>query len=195
MLKKELIWREILHGCFEEGILTFTQKELAQRLKVSLSTVNNALQLPRSAGAIEVSGRNFRIKDKEKFLILWASHRRFARQIIYKTRVDRSVFETEGFMPPGVIYGAYSAVAKKYDNPPADYDAVYIYADPDRLLEIKRRFPSRKAAPNLIVLKADPLLKNYGELTPDVQTFADLWNLPQWYAKDFLNELRKKMKL
>lgn len=195
MQKKELIWREILDKCFEEGVLVFTQKENAQRLKVSLSTVNNALKLPRASGAIEVTGKNFRIKDKEKFLLLWASHRKLGKDIVYQTNVGASASEIEGRMPPGISYGAYSAFVKKYKTAPADYGAVYIYAEKEMLSEIKKRFISQKGTPNLFVLKADPMLKNYGELTPDVQTFVDLWNLPQWYAKDFLNELRKKMRL
>ncbi len=195
MLKKEIIWREILNKCFAEGILRFTQKELASGLKVSLSTVNNALALPRASGAIEVGGRNFRVRDKEKFLLLWASHRRLLKEIIYQTRVDARALDIEGLAPPGIVYGAYSAFVKKYTIAPADYDAVYIYATGAILAELKKRFPAKKGSPNLFVLKADPLLKNYGATTPDVQTFADLWNLPQWYAKDFLKELRVKLGL
>lgn len=195
MLKKELIWREILHKCFEEGILSFTQKELAERLKVSLSTVNNALKLPRATGAIGVTGRNFRIKDKEKFLLLWASHHRLEKDIIYQTHVDSRIQESEGQVPPSVIFGAYSAYAKKYGIPSADYDTVYIYAEANALPEIRRRFPKEKGLANLFVLKADQGLKNYDGVTPNIQTFVDLWNLPQWYAKDFLEDLKKKLGL
>lgn len=195
MLKKELIWREILFKCFTEGVLTFTQKELAKKLKVSLSTVNNALALPRRAGAIVVTGRNFQIKDKEKFLLLWASHRRLGKEIVYQTRVNTSVRDIEGLMPPGAIFGAYSAFVRKYHDSPADYDAVYVYTDAKLLPEIKRRFPFAKGTVNLTVLRADPALKIYGGLTPDVQTFVDLWNLPQWYAKDFLKDLKVKLNL
>lgn len=193
MLKKELIWREILHKCFIEGVLVFTQKELARKLQVSLSTVNNALKLPRASEAIEVTGRNFRVKDKEKFLLLWASHRRLNKEKIYETHVAGSVARIEGLVPPGVTYAAFSAYTKKYHNPSADYDTVYIYADPKILPGVKKRFPHQKGRINLVALKADPLLKIYAPLTPDVQTFVDLWNLPQWYAKDFLNDLKEKL--
>lgn len=184
-----------MNKCFAEGVLVFTQKEIAQRLKVSLSTVNNALRLPRASGAIEVTGKNFRIKDKEKFLLLWASHRRLGKDIVYQTNVKAGVSEIEGRMPPGISFGAYSAFVKKYKTAPADYSAVYIYAAKAMLPEIRKRFTSQKGSPNLFVLKADSLLSNYEGVTPDVLTFVDLWNLPQWYAKDFLSELRKKMKL
>lgn len=175
-------------------MLVFTQKDLAGKLRVSLSTVNNALKLPRSAGAIEVGGRNFRIRDKEKFLLLWASHRRVGSDVIYQTKVFGTVPEIEGLVPPGVIFGAFSAVIKKYQIAPADYNAVYLYADPKILPELKKRFPLQKGSPNLVVLKADAWLKNFGEVTPSVQTFVDLWNMPQWYAKDFLQEVRRRLK-
>lgn len=195
MLKKELIWREILHKTFSEGVLVFTQKELAAKLKVSLSTVNNALATPRKAGAIEVTGRNFRVTDKEKFLLLWASHRHLGKEVIYQTRLDLPVAEIEGQAPPGIIFGAYSAYVRQYQDRPADYDTVYLYADTKLLSEIKKRFPPTKGFANLIVLKADTDLKKYGEITPAIQTFVDLWNLPHWYAKDFLNEQKKKLRI
>ncbi len=195
MFKKEQIWREILDQCLSKAILTFTQKGLAQKLGVSLSTVHNALSLPRASEAIEVTGRNFRVKDKEKFLLLWASHRILAKDILYQTHVSAPMATIEGLVLPEVIFGAFSAFVKKYKTASADYDAVYIYAEPAILPAIKDRFPLIKGRLNLIVLKADPLLKTYGPITPDAQTFVDLWSLPQWYAKDFLNNLKTKLGL
>jgi hypothetical protein len=61
------------------------------------------------------------------------------------------------------------------------------------LSEIKKRFPFQKGYENLIVLKADPYLAQFGQITPDVQTYVDLWNLSEWYAKDFLSVLKEKM--
>ncbi len=195
MLKKELIWREILNSAFSQGILVFTQKALADQFKISLSTINNALKLPREAGAIKVTGRDFQIIDKEKFLLLWASHRRLNREIVYQTKTESSASQKEGLMPPSVTFAAYSAFMKKYQPAPADYDNVYVYADDKTLEEIKKRFPPCKGPANLVVLRADPFLKQYKGITPDAQTFADLWNLPQWYAKDFLEALKIKMGL
>jgi hypothetical protein len=115
------------------------------------------------------------------------------RDIIYQTAVKKGVFEIEGEMPPSVIFGAYSAFLKKYKEAPADYDKVYVYIDEKKIDEIKKRFPPQKGYINLIVLKADPWLKNFGQVTPDCQTFVDLWNLTEWYAKDFLNALKEKI--
>jgi len=192
MTKKEIIWREILFEAIENKNFEFTQKELAQKYGFSLSTVFNALKIPREANAIE-GKRGFKIRDIEKFLYLWATFRKVKKDIIYQTAVKKEVFEIEGEMPPSVIFGAYSAFLKKYKEAPADYDKVYVYVEEEKLNEIKKRFPPQKGYQNLIVLKADPWLKNFGQLTPDCQTFVDLWNLPEWYAKDFLNALKEKI--
>lgn len=191
--KKEIIWREILNSVLEKKHWQFTQKKLANRFSISLSTVFNALKLPRQAGAIEVSGRYFIVEDKEKFLYLWATHRNLSKDVIYKTHSNLSVKEIEGYALPNIIYGAYSAYEKKHHDVPADYDKVYFYIEKDNLKKIKQRFPFKKGYENLIVLDADPFLKNYGHLTPDCQTFADLWNLEDWYAKDFLEGIKKKL--
>ena len=192
MTKKEIIWREILFQAIENKKFEFTQKELAQKYRFSLSTVFNALKVPREAGAVE-GKRGFRVLDIEKFLYLWATFRKIKKDIIYQTAVKKGVFSIEGEMPPFVIFGAYSAFLKKYKFAPADYDKVYVYIEEKNLEEIKKRFPPQKGYINLIVLKADPWLKNFGPITPDCQTFVDLWNLTEWYAKDFLNALKEKI--
>jgi len=192
MTKKEAIWREILFRATENKKIEFTQKELAQKYGFSLSTIFNALKIPRNADIIE-GKRGLRIRDVEKFLQLYSTFRNLKQDIIYETNVAKSAQEIEGEMPPSVIYGAYSAFHKKYREAPADYDKVYVYSAPERLGEIKSRFPYRKGRANLIVLKADPWLEDFGEITPDCQTFADLWNLSEWYAKDFLNSLKDKI--
>jgi DNA-binding transcriptional MocR family regulator len=192
MTKKEVIWREILSQAIENKKTEFTQKELAQKYRFSLSTVFNALKIPRQTNTIE-GKRGFKVRDIEKFLYLWATFRKIKKDIIYQTAIKKRVFEIEGEMPPGVIFGAYSAFLKKYKTAPADYDKVYVYTEEKNLKEIKKRFPDKKGYQNLIVLKADPWLKNFGSLTPDCQTFVDLWNLSEWYAKDFLNALKEKI--
>lgn len=193
MTKKEIIWREVLHQAIVNKKTSFTQKELAQKFEVSLSTVFNALKVPRASGAIKVTGRNFKIQDAEKFLYLWATQRSVSKDIIYQTRAPFSIGQIEGMMPPDIIYACFSAYAKKYQDAPADYDKVYVYADIGHMEQIKKRFPPSAGRANMFVLRADPDLKNYGTTTPDVQTFVDLWNLSDWYAKEFLNSLRQKM--
>lgn len=193
MTKKEVIWREILFQATKNKKFEGTQKKIAQKYHFSLSTVFNALKIPRNSGALRVGGRGFRVQDIEKFLYLWATFRNLKKDIIYQTNVPKKVQDIEGEMPPSIIFGAFSSYRKKYKTAPADYDKIYVYSKKDKIKEIKKRFPLRKGYPNLIVLAADPWLKNLGKLTPDCQTFVDLWNLPEWYAKDFLGSLKEKI--
>jgi hypothetical protein len=193
MTKKEILWREILYQAIENKKIEWTQKELANQFGFSLSTVFNALKIPRQTGAIKVAARNFTVIDKEKFLYLWATQRNMGKEIIYQTNVSNNPREIEGSMPEGIIFACYSAYTKKYQDAPADYDKVYVYAGPVQLTEIKKRFPFQKGYPNLIILKSDPYLETFGSITPDAQTFVDLWNLKDWYAKEFLNGLKQKI--
>ncbi len=193
MSKKEIIWREILYQAVENKKIEFTQKELAGKFGFSLSTVFNALKIPRQSGAVKVSGRNFKIIDLEKFLYLWATQRNLNKEIVYKTNFSGSVRGAEGLMPDGAIFACHNAYAKKYNDVPADYDKVYVYADKKAEREIKKRFPVKKGYENLIVLKSDPELEKFGNIAPDIQTFVDLWNLSDWYAKEFLSALKQKI--
>lgn len=197
MTKKEIIWREILHRALTDKKLATTQKELAEEFNLSLSTVFNALKIPRSLGAVKVTGKNFNLVDFEKLLYIWATHRNFEKDITYRAHVDASAAEIEGMMPGNAIFACMSAYVQKYQDAPADYDKVYVYAPPEDLMAIKNRFPSPlktgKGYANLFVLKADPFLAEYGSVTADEQTFVDLWNLGDWYAKEFLESLKKKI--
>lgn len=193
--KKEIIWRFVLHSVFVEKNFLFTQKDIARRFGVSVSTVHNAIKLPRLSGAISVTGRNFRVTDKEKFLLLWATHRNLTRDIIYRTRVEQHAAGIEGMLPPCAIFAAYSAFREKYRDAPAEYEVVYAYAAAADLPVFRKRFPATDGSPTLVLLEADPALPLFGAVTPDVQTFVDIWNLPHWYAKDFRDALKEKLDL
>ena len=93
------------------------------------------------------------------------------------------------------IFTAYSGYRMCFREVPAAYSEVFVYADEETLKEIKRRFPEKKGPPNLFVLKADRRLKGIakGDVAPPVQLFADLWNLREWYAKEFVNALLKRI--
>jgi len=104
------------------------------------------------------------------------------------------VKEIERIMPD-VVFGAYTAYKFRFDDVPADYSEVYAYADDNELKIIKSRvskFKTGENNPNLYVLKKDKLLASYPKI-PLSQIFVDLWNLKEWYAKDFLNELENKI--
>lgn len=191
MSKKEIIWRYILIEALEKRKATFTQKDLAQYFHFSTSTIFNALKAPRKMGAIEVTGRFFRLIDAEKLLLLWATHRNLKKDISYTTHSDDPPLIIEGNMSHDVVFGAFSGYRLKYNEAPADYSVVYLYSE--NLEELKKRFPPQKGYQNIFVLKPDVYLKSYGKITPDVQTFVDLWNISEWYAKDFRDALKDKL--
>lgn len=191
MKKIEIIWRELLYHAIEKKTRQFTQKGLAEKFNLSTSTIFQALKVPRKMGAIRVTGRFFVLEDPEKLLYHWASVRNLKKDIIFSTRVELPILEIEGRMPPDTVFGGYSSARQKLAEPPADYGKVYIYSQ--NLEEIKRRFGSQEGNENLIVLQPDKFLAEYGQTTTLAQTFADLWNLPEWYAKEFTGALKKKI--
>ena len=75
-------------------------------------------------------------------------------------------------------------------NAPSEYNKVFLYAT--KRIEIEKRFPLVKGTANLFVLKTDEKLPSFGKVTPVSQTFVDLWNLPDWFAADFLDALKEK---
>ena len=197
MTKKEIIWREILVQASEQKKNLFTQKELAGVLGVSLSTVFNALKIPRQAHMIDVSGRNFRLDSYHKLLLLWASHRVLQKDMLYTTRVDIASKAIEALFPPSAQFGFYSAFAFSYQETPADYDHVYVYGDSLMLPEIRNRFSigdEKSKNPNVFLLKKDSRIAQLGHMPPE-QIFVDIWNAPEWYAKDFLKSLEDKLSL
>jgi DNA-binding transcriptional MocR family regulator len=192
MTKKEIVWREILVRAIEKKETNFTQKEISQKYNLSLSTVFSALKIPRQNGSLK-GRRGFSVTDTEKLLYLWATFRNLKKDIIYQTSVDKNILAIESEIPPNAIFAAYSAFRQKYSPLPADYDRAYFYLKESDLNIIKNRFPKKNGYQNLIILKADPWLEKFGQAVPDCQIFADLWNLPEWYAKDFLTALKEKI--
>ncbi|MBI3036689.1 winged helix-turn-helix domain-containing protein [Candidatus Woesearchaeota archaeon] len=191
MRKSELVYRELLRGFVEEKTAVFTQLELARRLGISLSTVNNALLPLRKMAAVRVKRRNFEVANAKKLLYYWASVRNLERDVVYKTRVEikGTVAEIEKGMPPNVVFAAYTAYKLTFKDVPADYSEVYVYGDNEGLKEVMKRFPQKNNNPNLFVLRKDFADKEM----PLAQMFVDLWNMKEWYAKDFVKALEEKM--
>lgn len=185
MLKKELIYREMLYQAMEKENRKMTQAELARNLKISLCTVNNAIRPLVKMNAVDVRKRNFVLIDPKKLLYYWASIRNIEKDIIYKTRIEKPVSIIEAEMPANVLFTAYSGYKFKFKDVPADYSEVYVYSE--NIKEIKKRFPFKQDSCNLFVLK-----KQFNEVSL-AQLFVDLWNIKTWYAKDFLIALEKKI--
>lgn len=187
MLKIEYIWREILYQGVELKNPDFTITELSMRFKLSTSMVSHALLPLRELGMVRIGKIKSSLIDAERLLFFWATRRNLNKDIIYKTRSELSVFEREAFMPRAVLPTAYSACRLYFDLVPSDYENIYFYADNEG--EVSERFPENtKKFPNIFILKADNYLKMYKKV-PKVQIFADLWNLPEWYAKEFYDKL------
>ena len=195
MLKKEIIWREILFQATEQNKYNFQQKKLANQFGFSLSTVFNALKTPRGIKAIKVNGRGFTLVNPEKLLYLWATERKLEKDIVYHTFVSKAPIEIEREMPDKIIWGLFSAYRYKFGDTPSDYDKIYIYAGYSDLGVIKQRFPKRKGPENLFVLQRDRFLNKYGSAGTLGQIFVDIWNTNYWYNKEFLKRIEYKMNL
>ena len=186
MKRTEEVYREMLFQAEKENI-ALTQKEISEKLALSLSNINKAIAPLRRMGAIEVKRMGLNIINARKIIYYWASSRNLAKDIVYSTRVEKNVKDIEKRMPD---FTAYSAYALKYREAPADYSEVYVYCDD--LDEIKKRFPSNRNRPNLFVLKKDRSIDKYGKIATTANIFVDLWNLGEWYAAEFIKELEKK---
>lgn len=193
MQKIEMIWREILFQLFTKNNNKFTQKELAEKFSLSTSTVFQALKPLRKMGAVQVGGRGFVVRDPEKIQYHWANKRNLQKEIFWQTKVDKPVLQIEKEMISQAVFGCYSAFRLRFDDAPADYDKVYIYLPEKKLKYLKKRFPLQKGRSNLFVLKADPFLNEYGQTTTLSQTFVDLWNLSDWFAKEFINSIKEEI--
>ncbi|MBS3097933.1 winged helix-turn-helix domain-containing protein [Candidatus Woesearchaeota archaeon] len=187
MKRIEEVYREVLFQSIEKKNNSLTQSYLAKALNMSLSIVNLALRPLRKMNAISVKQRSLDIIDKRKILYYWASTRNLEKDIIYKTRVEKPVRKIEAEMPSGIVYAAYSAYKFKFKEVPADYSEVYVYSDD--LEEIEKRFPKNNKTPNIFILKKDGNMK---EMTT-AQIFVDLWNLKEWYARNFLKAMEEKL--
>lgn len=190
MKKIEFIWREILYQTLEKRVARFEQKQLAAQFHISTSTVHAALLPLRDLGAIDIGGRGFSVIDYEKILYHWANHRKINRDITARLSVSLPVSEIEGFMPADAIPAVYSAFTETFRTPPADYDAVWFYhPDPET---VKKRFASQSSngKPNCFILHPDPFLTQYPTL-PLSQLFIDLWQMHDWYAKEFIKRLKE----
>lgn len=189
MFKSETVYREIM----EMSDARLTQLGLSKRLDLSISTVNNALKPLVAMGAVKILQRGLRVTDREKLLFYWASVRNLEKDVVYSTRSDKPPSEIEKGMPASVIYTAYSAYKFKFGSVPADYSEVYVYSE--NMEDIRKRFPQQQGPGNLFVLKTDDRLAvlSKDNIAPLSQVFVDLWNIREWYAKEYVKELGARL--
>lgn len=193
MNKKCAIYREILARKRTAGHIRFTQKELAQTLGISTSTVFHALKTARDTSIIRVTGRFFVLQDYRKLLYLFATERNLTKDIADSWHLEGSPFDIESVMPPGVRFGLYSAARFFFPTMPVEYDHVYIYARTEDIESVRLRVEQfipkdgneKKGSKNFFIITPDPLFSRYAHPLFE-QIFADVWNAPEWYAKDIL---------
>ncbi len=192
MLKIEYVWRELLYQAIEKNNPTFSISLLAKKFSLSTSVVSHALFPLKELKIVNVRKIGSEVRDVERLLTFWATRRNLKKDLIYQSFSPLSVFERETLMPPDVYPTAYSAFRLYFDDAPADYENIYFYTSD--LYSVKNRFPeSPKKQPNIFILQEDPFFKVYKKTTL-AQIYADLWNLPEWYTKDFLEGVLLKIK-
>ncbi len=190
----ELVYREILYKTLEKKEMFLTQSELSKKLDLSLSIVNSGVRRLSMIGAVKIVPRGFKVIDVKKILYLWASIRNLEKDIIFRVRIEISVREIERVMP-NVVFTGYSAYKLIFNDVPADYSEIYVYADEKELEIIKKRISKFKTSqnnPNFFILKKDNLIDLYNKI-PLANIFVDLWNLKEWYAKDFILNFEKNL--
>jgi len=190
MKNAEFVLREILYQVMEKKNRTMTQSELSKHLKLSLSVVNSTVQKMQTIGAVEVHQRSLHVIDTKKILYYWASIRNIPKDILYSTRVEQPVKEIEKDASPTMIFTAYTGYKRIFHDVPADYSEVYIYGDETA----KKRYPEKKGTkgvPNVYILTKDKLMERYGTKTTIANTFVDLWNIKEWYAKEFIQSMEE----
>lgn len=196
MLKIEYVWRDLLDRVIEKRDPDFTITEISKKYSLSTSVVNHALIPPRDLNIVKINKTSSRVTDWERLLFFWATRRSLKKDIVYSTFANLPVYDREGLMPPEVIPTAYTAFRLKFQKIPADYDHIYFYSN--RIEKVIKRFSIKSAPPNIFILKPDPFLAKTKKISL-AQLFVDLWNLPEWYAKDFsdaaLLEIKKRLNL
>lgn len=188
MYKIEYIYRELLYQSLEKDSYQFTTTELANKFKMSLSTVHHALVPLIRLKIVEVNKRISSVHDVNRLLYFWATKRNLDKDIVYTTYSDKSVYEIESLFPVSSLPTAYSACRMYLKKTPADYDKIYFYCKD--IQEVKRRFPeNNKKTHNIFILQPDNQLFSYKK-TPLGQLFVDLWNLSDWYAKEYIDMIQ-----
>ncbi|MGC8618713.1 MAG: hypothetical protein ACP5UZ_08290 [Thermoplasmata archaeon] len=183
------------------GNTRFTQLGLADRLNLSLSLINRVIKKLENISAIRINRRSFEVISLNRLLMFWATHRNLNKDIVYSARVDLPVTDIERSLPDEIAFTGYSAYKLLYDETPSDYSEVYVYATDIGLEEIKRRFPSSSSKiPNLFVLKCDQYIqeeiREHRLERSSVcrgQLFVDLWNMNEWYSKEFVQMLTSRL--
>lgn len=194
MKKIETIWHHLLYQAIEKREFRHTQAGLAELYGFSTSTANLALVKPTAIGAIRKSGKFFVVADVLKLLYLWATVRNLDKDMLYSTHSPLPIRELEGLAPPGTLYGGYSAASQILGEPPADYNVLHLYLEKVDLGIAKTRYPKINTGPSQVIIYHRPLFLPASLHTTTLpHTFVDIWNMRDWYARDFTSSLEDKI--
>jgi len=196
--KTEAVWRHLLVGAFAANRRRWPSvTAVADELGFGLSTVHRALSRPVEMGAILISARGLRLVDPARLLLVWAGRRTLRRDVLKEDCLAAGAPAIElALAQTGAILGGFGAVVAHLEsNTIAGYDTVLVYREPSQpLLKLDLEpAPPGGGGTNLMVLEADSLLSHYGTVTPLVQAYVDLFNLPGWQAGRFVAALTTRM--
>lgn len=191
--KTQQVWRHITSAVIESGRRRWPSvTALADELGMGVSTVHRALLIPVEIGAVAIRPADgLRVLDPGRILLLWAGRRNLRRDVVKRFVVEGSAPAVERRIGnPAAILGGFGAVvARTGGNTIADYQTVLVYGDPDLIPPQPDQDQDPERTTEVLVLEPDPLLPRYGRVTPLVQAWVDLFNLPDWQADRFVYHL------
>jgi len=198
--KTEVVWRHLLVGAFDRGTRRWASlRALSNELDLGQSTIHKALARPVEIGAVIVHrAGGVRAVDPGRLLMLWAAHRRLSTDIQVRLPTHLSAPRAEqALAAQGLVLGGFGAVVAHLGmNPIAAYNTALCYGD-RRLVpaDLVAGEPTETPRAMMLVCEPDPWLPHCGTITPLVQCYADLFNLPGWQAARFVGHLTPQLVL
>lgn len=187
----ERVYRRVVYEFAERGKNHFTQRSLSQQTHVSIGNVNYALKPLFGIGAVVHHARGFAVSNLRKLLAFWAVKSTSMKRVQYRTFTDSRVHDVEMHIPSGCIFTAYSAYWIRFSEVPSDYAQVHVYGSAEA---VRRLYPPSDRGPvEVVVLRPDDELKEYGSVVPLGQVYVDVWNLPQWMSSEFLKRIEASL--
>src|SRR6266508_6104409 len=119
----EAVWRHLLVSSLDRGERRSSITSLSRELGFPVSTIHQALERPRSIGALKAGFDGIRVVDPKRLQLLWAARRDLVPDIVYETRGARPVEDIEARLPISAIPTAYTAYVRlEGRNAVADYE-------------------------------------------------------------------------
>jgi len=191
-MKTERIYRELLLSSLS-GVSMIKQEEVTKRCQVSLGLVNKTVKKLEEARAVEATRQGVRMLSPGRVLNLWATERRFERDVVSAFRLDP--LEEEWKLPRTATPTAFSAWCKISGRRPAEYSHLYFYIwDRDEFEQWLgfRKAKIRKTNPNMFVLQVDDphlFLASKNGVAPVPQIYVDIYSIGGPEAPPYLKDI------